>query len=114
MTEAEIVEPDTHVSVSDRAVWFASRREGGFGRSDLYRVGADGTVTHIGSELNDELSQPDLWISSDESWMILAVTDRPDGLGGDDLYVARCVDAGWTVPMNLGPAVNTTEYEYGP
>lgn len=106
--------PDMHVSVSERAVWLASGREGGFGRSDLYRVGPDGAVTHIGDELNDELSQPDLWVSSDESWMILAVTDHPDGLGGDDLFIARNVDGRWTAPVNLGPDVNTAEYEYGP
>jgi hypothetical protein len=105
---------DMHASVSDRAVWFASGREGGFGRSDLYRRGADGLVTHLGPELNDELSQPDLWISRDESVMILAITDHPDGLGGDDLYVVRRVDGRWAAPVNLGPPVNTAEYEYGP
>ncbi len=106
--------PDMHVSVSDRAIWVASRREGGFGRSDLYRVEPDETATNVGSPLNDELSQPDLWVASDESWMLLAVTEHPDGLGGDDLYVARFTNGAWTEPRNLGPAVNTAEYEYGP
>ena len=106
--------PDMHVSVSDQAVWIASRREGGFGRSDLYRVGEAGVVEHVGRELNDELSQPDLWISPDESVMLLAITDHPDGFGGDDLYVSNRIDGRWTSPVNLGATINTAEYEYGP
>jgi len=92
----------------------ASAREGGFGRSDLYRVGGDGSAEHLGAPLNDEHSQPDLWVSPDETWMILAITDHPDGFGGDDLYVSAKVDGAWTPPVNLGPDINSAEYEYGP
>ena len=46
--------------------------------------------------------------------VILAITDHPDGYGGDDLYVSRFVDGAWTAPVNLGPEINTPEYEYGP
>lgn len=53
-------------------------------------------------------------MSPDETWMILAITDRPGGYGGDDLYVSRVVDGAWTTPVNLGPEINTPEYEYGP
>lgn len=106
--------PDIHPSVTDSAIWVASAREGGFGRSDLYRVASDGSVDHLGAPLNDEHSQPDLWVSPDESWMILAITDHPDGHGGDDLYVSQKVDGAWTPPVNLGPEINSAEYEYGP
>lgn len=105
---------DIHPSVSASAIWVASSREGGFGRSDLYRVGEDGEVRHPGAPLNDALSQPDLWISPDETWMILAITDHPGGYGGDDLYVSRREGAEWSAPVNLGPEINTPEYEYGP
>jgi hypothetical protein len=84
------------------------------GRSDLYRVGSSGEVVHHGPPLNDELSQPDLWVSPDETWMILAITDHPEGYGGDDLYVSRFADGAWSEPINLGPEINTAEYEYGP
>ena len=106
--------PDIHPSVTESGVWVASRREGSLGRSDLYRVGPDGAATHLGAPLNDELSQPDLWVSPDESWMILAITDHPDGFGGDDLYVSWLEDGEWVTPINLGPEINTPEYEYGP
>jgi len=105
---------DMHVSVTDEAIWFASNREGGLGRSDIYRVGHDGAIEHPGTPINDEYSQPDLWVSRDESWMILAISNHPDGFGGDDLYISRFDGDAWSVPVNLGPEVNTDEYEYGP
>jgi len=105
---------DIHPSVTAAGVWVASNRDGGFGLSDLYRVDEGGGVEHLGSPLNDDLSQPDLWVSPDETWMILAITDHPDGFGGDDLYVSRFESGVWTEPVNLGPEINTEEYEYGP
>jgi hypothetical protein len=105
---------DIHPSITSSAIWVASNREGGLGRSDLYRVGSDGGLEHLGPPLNDELSQPDLWVSPDESWMILAITDHPDGYGGDDLYISWLTEEKWAAPVNLGPDINTAEYEYGP
>ena len=69
---------------------------------------------NIGAPVNTEHSQPDLFVTRDGSMMILAVTDHPDGLGGDDLYVSFKRGDAWTTPVNLGPGVNTPEYEYGP
>lgn len=105
---------DIHSSATRRSMWVASRRTGSLGRSDIFRVGGDGTVEHLGPSINDGLSQSDLWVSPDESWMILVVTDHPDGHGGDDLFVSRFEGASWTVPENLGSEVNSEEYEYGP
>ena len=38
---------------------------------------------------------------------------RPDTRGMDDIYVSFYEDAGWSKPVNIGPAINTTEYEDG-
>ena len=46
--------------------------------------------------------------------MILVITDRPGGYGGDDLYLSRFNGESWSVPTNLGPKINSAEYEYGP
>lgn len=110
--------PDIHNVVTASALWVASRRADGFGRSDLYRIplgaGGFGAAEHLPAPLNDDRSQPDLWVAPDESWMVLVVTDHPDGLGGDDLYVSRRVDGTWTAPENLGAPINADDYEYGP
>ncbi len=111
---------EMHSAVTrDGTLYFASSgRPDGLGRSDLYRAryrnGTFGTPEHLGETINSELSQPDVYVSPDGDWMILATTDHPDGSGGDDLYVSYWRDGAWTAPRNLGPAVNTPEYEYGP
>lgn len=40
-------------------------------------------------------------------------SDRPDGFGGYDLWIARRTVDGWAPPRNLGPAVNSPYNEYG-
>ena len=41
-------------------------------------------------------------------------SNRPGGLGGFDLYVARREGARWGTPRNLGPTVNSPAHEYDP
>lgn len=107
--------PSIHVSVDrDGTLWVPSAREGGHGRSDIYRVSSRGSAENLGPPINDEHSQPDVLVAPDGSWMIFAMTDHPDGFGGDDLWLSRSRDGAWSPPVNLGAAVNTAEYEYGP
>ena len=96
LTAVNSAASDMHVSISKNAVWVASRRESTLGRSDLYRVDYNGIESHLPTPLNDENSQPDLWISPDESWMVLAITGHPDGFGGDDLPKPRIVVIAYT------------------
>lgn len=111
---------EMHSAVTrDGTLYFASSgRPDGLGRSDLYRAqfrdGRFGPPEPLGEPVNSPLSQPDVYVSPDGDWMILAITDHPDGMGGDDLYVSYWRAGAWTAPRNLGPAVNTPEYEYGP
>jgi len=41
-------------------------------------------------------------------------SDMPGGLGGVDLYVCEKEDGGWTIPLNLGPQVNSAANEVFP
>lgn len=41
-------------------------------------------------------------------------SNRPGGLGGYDLWMARRHDGAWQPPTNLGPTVNSTFNDYGP
>ncbi len=114
-------EADGHSSLTaDGTLYFYSRRDGGHGRGDIWRAtqnsstGEFGVVENVGPPINGEQSQSDVWVKPDGSMMIFVITDHPDGLGGDDLWVSYQSDGGWTTPRNLGPAVNTPEYEYGP
>lgn len=107
---------DMHVVVTERTFWIPSRRDGGFGNSDIYRLARSGgpVIERLPAPVNDSLSQPDLWVSQDDTWMILVITDHPDGFGGDDLFVSRWDGTRWSASRNLGPIVNSDQYEYGP
>ena len=110
---------DIHNTVTrGGTIYVASSRPESRGRSDIFRIpmtsGSYGEAEQLGPSINDELSQPDLFVSADETWMVLAITDHPDGLGGDDLYVSEFRDNEWTTPRNLGAPINSSEYEYGP
>jgi hypothetical protein len=96
-------------------LYFTSQREGGYGRSDLYRSelmdGEYREVENLGPVINTEFSEFDLQIAPEESYIVF-VSDR---LGGHevmgyirDLYVSfRKKDGSWTEPKNLGEEVNT-------
>ena len=110
---------DIHSSIaSDGTIYVASNRPGGRGRSDIYRIAASAVgaaeAELLGPAINDSLSQPDLYVSPDESWMVLVITDGPAGLGGDDLYLVHAEETGWSEPENLGAPINSEAYEYGP
>lgn len=110
---------EIHSSVTtDGTLYFSSARPGGFGRADIYRStlrnGEYAEAVNLGPPVNTEQSQTDLYVNPDGSLMILVITDHPDGFGGDDLYVSYLRDGRWSEPQNLGPAVNTPDYEYGP
>lgn len=95
-----------------------SRRPGSLGLTDIWRVPGRGdgwgAAEHLPAPINDERSQPDLWVAPDGSWMILVVTDHPRGLGGDDLFISRIVNGAWTTPVHLPAPINGPGYEYGP
>jgi hypothetical protein len=107
-----------HSADTRNALYLASTRDGTMGRSDIFRIprsaGEGSEAEHLPAPVNDTLSQPDLLVSPDETWMILVVTDRPGGLGGDDLFLLRRTGTRWSSPVHLPAPINTAEYEYGP
>ena len=110
---------DFHASIaSDGTIYFASSRPGGAGRSDLYiarRRGDMMVVEGLGPNINTAHSEPDVFVDPAQRFIIIARTDDPSGAGGDDLYISTQASGGeWSTPRNLGSAVNTAEYEYGP
>jgi hypothetical protein len=52
--------------------------------------GEAGAEEHLGIDLNDELSQLDLWISPDESVILPAITDHPAEGSGSSMTGERC------------------------
>ena len=106
---------DMHnVALTDGTVFLSSYRPGGAGRADIWRVPPNGEPTNLGAPINDALGQTDLYVSPDGKWMILVVTEPPNGLGGDDLLVSEFINGTWSAPRLLPAPINSAEYEYGP
>ncbi|HEV2147215.1 MAG TPA: hypothetical protein VGR37_07415 [Longimicrobiaceae bacterium] len=110
---------DIHAAVTAVGdLFLASRRPGGSGLSDVYRIPRQGDgwgpAEHLGPPINDELSQPDLLVAPDGSWMVLVVTGHPQGLGEDDLFLSRFENGRWSPLEHLPAPINASGYEYGP
>ena len=70
---------------------------------------------NLGSVVNSPYSDSSPNISSDGLTLIFS-SSRPGGEGDRDLWQStRATSANpWTTPVNLGPTINTTDYDSGP
>lgn len=79
---------------------------------DLYitKLGEHGhweTPKLIGTEINSEFIETSACFSNDTSELYFS-SNRPEGLGGKDIYRIRHLPNGrWAAPFNLGPNINT-------
>ncbi len=88
----------------------------GFSRSFLTKSGWSFPVNfQIEDHYNDQRPKnTEMTISPAENVIILSV-QRRDTYGSKDLYVSFKKTAGsWSVPLNLGPVINTADYEGAP
>jgi Tol biopolymer transport system component len=91
----------------DGTLYFFSGRQGGFGRSDIYRCklenGKYRRVENLGKTINTQYSEYDSFIAPEESYLIFS-SNRPGGYGEyNDMYISFQKDNGtWTEPKNLG------------
>jgi len=118
--------PDSF-SISENALYFtACDREFGKGGCDIYvsyRLEDKWSIPeNLGGPVNTEHNESNASISSDGSFLIFT-SDRPGGKGGNDLWMAErgemiqklmpgfSTKGRWKEPENLGPGVNTPEWE---
>lgn len=94
----------------DGTIYF-TRTPAGTRESYIYRSRrVDGEYQEperLGPEINSTATQYNAFIAPDESYMIVSVFGREDGLGGSDYYVVfRNQDDSWSGPVNLGERIN--------
>ncbi|MEM9983016.1 MAG: hypothetical protein AAF734_11010, partial [Bacteroidota bacterium] len=64
--------------------------------------------------INTEAYEADVFIAPDESYIIFCST-REGGFGQGDLYISfKQADSTWSKAVNMGKAINTSQYEYCP
>lgn len=99
-------------------IYFGSDREGGKGRTDIYRSrlvnGKYAEAENLGDAINTQFNEFEPLIAPDESFLIFMAGGRADSLGGFDLYVSYNRNGDWTKPTNLGNKINSSGNEYSP
>lgn len=98
-------------------LYFWTERADGVGSRDVYVAPGDGKggfkiARPLASPTNGKGLDTMGHVSADGLLMLLAYGDR-GGQGGSDIFVSRKVAGNWTVPVNLGPMVNSIAEEFG-
>jgi Tol biopolymer transport system component len=100
-------------------LYFFSCRDEGHGRCDIFV--AEMSDDHyeqpvpLSSAINSDRNDWDAYIAPDESYIIFSSQERPDTLGGQDLYISyRMSDGSWTPAKNMGHRVNSESGEICP
>jgi len=93
--------------------YFQSRREGGFGRSDIYRSelnnGQYTEVEILPEPINSPLGEGDALIAPDESWIIVSTYREEEHYGSSDLYISfKMEDSSWSPMINMGEKINSS------
>lgn len=95
---------------ADGTFYFASSRDGGKGKNDIYVAhpssGGFASVENLGDVINSSENDLTPAVSPDGQTLVFW-SDRPGGLGSADLYVSFRRDGKWQPAKNLGNVVNT-------
>ena len=111
--------PDELLSASastDGMTMVLERRPAG-GRADLFVSqlvhGKWSEPKAVITTNSDEYDELDPSVTPDGRHLLFS-SDRPDGMGGYDIWVSPLTADGWGVPMNLGPKINSEFNERSP
>jgi Tol biopolymer transport system component len=98
-------------------LYFVTQRPDSVGGLDIYRAkrigGQYSPPENLGPVINSPARENDVYVGRDESYIIFS-SDRPGGLGENDLYLSEWKDGAWMQPRNLGPAINSARAECCP
>ena len=99
-------------SSDGKTLYFASNREGGKGRSDIWKteLQSDGSWSipvNLGDSINTKFEDMAPFIHPDNRTLYFASRGH-QGMGGFDLFVARMDEKGnWSSPVDLAYPINT-------
>jgi OmpA-OmpF porin, OOP family len=78
------------------------------------KKGRWGVPQSISNNINSQLNEGTCTISADGRKLIFTSCSGRNGLGSCDLYESKKIGGDWTQPRNLGPNVNSAEWESQP
>ncbi len=118
------------ISADANVLFFASAREGGYGKLDIYKSmkgekGKWGKASNLGPIINTPGNEKTPFIHSDSRTLYYA-SDAHFGLGGYDIFYStydngnkidsfytKYSDGFWSHPANIGYPINTQHDEFG-
>ncbi len=107
-----------YVSVTkEGSLFYSGEYEGGIGRGDIYEAKLDAgkyVVENLGAAINSPTGEGDPYVSPDGDMLIFMSWGRPEDLGRGDLYISFKKDGAWQAAKNLGPKINSPQFEYCP
>ena len=101
-------------------IYFMSEDRGGFGNMDLFAAeqanGAYLAPVNLGVPINSIHRELDPLIAPDESFLIFSVSRKTGGkFVTSNLYICfKNDDASWSEPIDMGPEINSADYENRP
>jgi hypothetical protein len=111
-------ESQAAISCDGRTLYFASNRSGGVGGTDLYVCerqpdGTWGDAVNLGANINSKLDEEAPFITNDGQTLYFSSNGHP-GMGDQDIFMSwKDEDGQWSLPINLGPPVNSAFRELG-
>jgi hypothetical protein len=107
---------ESHATVSHdgKKLFFTSNRKDSYGGLDIYvsqRDSADawGPATNLGSVINTPFNEESPFLGQDDKTLFFSSRGHFN-IGGYDIYYSTLMDNGlWSVPLNLGYPLNTTD-----
>ncbi len=116
-----------NLTADGQTIFFTSRRPGctggynaqyrDFTEDFYYSERVDGKwqpCKNLGPPVNTELNEGAASFSPDGQYVFFASCGRKSGYGDCDLYVSKLTGATWSPPQNLGPMINSPQWDSQP
>ncbi len=100
----------------EEALYFVSDRPGGHGKTDIWmsKIQKDGSyqsAVNLGPQINSEDEEFSPFYDSHEHRLYFA-SDWHYGFGGLDIFLSEYKHGTWSIPKNLGHAVNSSQNDF--
>ena len=102
------------ITEDGNTMYFISERNGGQGRSDIWKSTKIGKTwskpVNLGPIINTDGQETTVYVTPNENYLFFSSTGH-EGMGGYDVFVSANVDGQWGAPVNLGYPINTVSDE---
>ena len=107
---------ESHATIShdDKKLYFTSNRKGTYGGLDIYvskrdSTGDWGPAVNLGPVINTPYNEESPFLTSDDKTLFFSSRGHFN-MGGYDIFYSTLLDNGeWSVPLNVGYPLNTTD-----